>query len=142
MRFAVSAGKHARGPGSTPRCYPSSCPRPLPFHQARGPLYGAEVDVHRVFDLAGVAAGHRHGDRDAAIAAGLEDEAVALGEALLAHREPAEPVVLVRVCAGEVDGELRLRRFERLFEAVFERFEETPIVCTVGERDVEVALFL
>ena len=48
-----------------------------------GPLYRSEVDLHRVLDLAGVATGHRYGDRDAVVAAELEHEAVALGEALL-----------------------------------------------------------
>src|SRR5918997_93744 len=50
-----------------------------------GSAYGLEVYLHRVLNLAGVAAGHRDGDRYAPLAAGLEHEAVTLCEALLAH---------------------------------------------------------
>src|SRR5918998_2546059 len=120
-----------------PRCR-SSCLSPV--QERCGPRNGSEVDLHCVRDVAGVAAGHRHGDWDAASAAGLEHEAVALGEALLAHREAPEPVIHVRVGTCEVDREFCPRPFERLLEAIFECFEELPVVRAVGESDLEVAL--
>jgi hypothetical protein len=91
------------------------------------------VDVHGVLDVPGVAAGHRHGDGDAPLAARFEHQAVALREALLAYREAAQPVVLEGVGPGEVDRQLSPRRFESPLQPSLERVEELSVVRAVRE---------
>ena len=57
-------------------------------------------------------------------------------------REPAETVAFERVGAGEVDGEVSIRCFERRLQSSFERVQELGVVGAVGEGRVEVALLL
>jgi hypothetical protein len=52
-----------------------------------------------------VAAGHRQGDRDAALAQRREHAPVALEQPAALSFRPAEAVVLVRVGAGEIERE-------------------------------------
>ena len=106
------------------------------------PFNGLEVDVHGVVHFSGVAAGHRHGYRNAALPARFEHEAVAFCEALLADAEAAEPVVLVRVGSGEVDRELRSGSVQCFLERALEGVEVLSVVGAVREGDVQVALLL
>ena len=64
---------------------------------------------------------------------------IALTERRLAHCEAAEPIVDIRIGAGEVDHELRTRGNERTFETVREFAQVHRVVRTVRQRDVEIA---
>ena len=67
------------------------------------------MDVDDVVDRLGVAAGHDDRHRHAGRGERIEDEPIAVGEALLAQRQPAETVADVRIGAGQVDREARPR---------------------------------
>src|SRR4028119_1540412 len=98
-----------------------------------GEADAVEVDVHYVPDVLRVAAGHRHGDRDAALPAALEDHAVPLGGAGLRNGEAAQAVADERVGACEVDRQPWFRGVERPLQAFAEGFEEGGVVCAAGE---------
>ena len=68
------------------------------------------MDVHRVVDVATVAASHRDRDRQIARRRGVEDEAVAAREAVETQREAAEPISCMRISARQVDDERRSQR--------------------------------
>ena len=68
---------------------------------------GLQVDLDRVADRVGVAAGERQADGDAGRGEAVAHERVAGGEAVLREREAAELVPSERVGAGEVEADVR-----------------------------------
>ena len=61
--------------------------------------------LHCGGDVAPVATGHVHHHRDAALAQNRQHAPVALGQAGMAELEAAQAVALVRVGAGQVEGQ-------------------------------------
>ena len=87
-----------------------------------------------------VAAAHRQHHRNAALAAGREDAAVALGQAGGADLQPPEPVALERVGAGLVEHQARRRVAVRLphrLQRAVERLQVGRVGAAVGQVDVE-----
>ena len=112
---------------------------PSGFPDAPRAADGVGVDVHRVVDVARVAAGHRQRDRDRARRERREHVLVAAREAALGEPEPPEAVVLVGIGAREVEDELGARALERLVQAALEVPQVLVVARAVGELDVEVA---
>ena len=112
----------------------------LPRRQRLGQR--AALDGHRGGQFAAVAAGHRQRHRNAPLAQRRQHAAVALGQAAGAELQPAQAVVLVRVGAGQVEGQAGRRvavagpgRGQRAVQ----RLEVVRVGAAVGQFDVQVA---
>ena len=100
-------------------------------------VYGDDrVDVPRV------AAAHRDGDGQPAIAAGLEHHAIAGAQAVDGELQTPEPIAFVRVGAAEVEHQVGPMRVEDARQVAGERGEILIVSGPVLEGDVEVALLL
>ena len=81
-------------------------------------------------------------DRNARVAARVEDEAIAGPQAVDGELQAAEPIALVRIGAGEIEDEIRAVTVEDPREVLRERRQILVVSRAVLERDVEIALFL
>ena len=93
-------------------------------------------------DVAGIAAADDAGDGDAGVAAGPDHRAVALGQAGIAQRQTAEPVVFMRVDPGIVEDDVGQRPAEPLRQRRQEGLEIVGVAGAVGQRHVEIGLRL
>ena len=88
---------------------------------------GRRVDVDRVVDVAGVAAGEDDDDGGAGAAQALDDQLVAGPQAGLGQRQAPEAVALERVGAGEVEGDVGAGAGQRGVEGVVERAQVVAV---------------
>src|SRR6266545_850779 len=68
-----------------------------------------EVNIDSVLNRAGIAAGHGDRHRQAGLAAILEHQLVALGQAALGERQPPKLVVGEGIGAGQIDRQVGAR---------------------------------
>jgi hypothetical protein len=99
------------------------------------------VDADDRLDVRSVASAHGHGDRNAAAAAGVNHEAIALAQSLDGELEPAQAVTFIRIGACQVKRDVRSMAIEHRRNVGGERLEIFVIAGTIPERDIEIAYF-
>lgn len=104
-----------------------------------GGAHRVVMNGHRVIDLPRVTAGHGHRHRDAACATGAENVLVARGETGESQRQPTEPVIVIRIGAGQVDHQLRVCASENFLERRGELPQIQNVVAAVWQFDIQVA---
>src|ERR1041384_2119110 len=97
-----------------------------------------DVDGHGIVYGPRVSARKHNGHRQAPAARLLEDEAVALAQALARQPQPTELIVLERIRAREIEKTLR-RRGHHLWQRPRAPFEAIGIAGAVGKADIERA---
>ena len=63
-----------------------------------------DVDVDRIVDVRGIAAGEDSDQRNTYAAHSLDDEPIPLRQAGLRQPQPAQPIAFVRIGASEIEG--------------------------------------
>ena len=99
---------------------------------------GRRVDVDRVVDVAGVAAGEDHDDGDTGAAQAVDDQLVACAQAGLGQGQASEAVALERVGAGEIEGDVGVALAQPGVEGFVERPQVVAVAGPGREVDVEV----
>ena len=94
------------------------------------------VDVRRI------AAAHADDNRDVAVAARVEHQAIACAQAVDRQPEAAEPITFVRIGAGQIEDDVRPMRVEDRRQMRAERGQILVVSGAVFEGDVEIARFL
>src|ERR1051325_1856869 len=97
---------------------------------------GVAVDLDRVVDVFAIAAGH-HGDNwHLAFVTLSQHVSVAFAQAVDRECEPAEFVLLVRICAREIENDFRIA-LEYAGQVSGERFKVLGVGSAVAQLDVE-----
>lgn len=104
---------------------------------------GREVDVNRVENIFGIAAGHHECDR---FRGGAAQGQMAMRSRLcvtfLRQCQPAETIIAVVIGAREIVRKFGLRRRQRMGNAPFQCIEIVGIACAIRQFDVEIDGFL
>jgi hypothetical protein len=110
--------------------------------EMRGGSDSGEMNIDRVGHRPRIASCHRHRNRQTSRTAQIQDHKIPRAQSFLGLREPTEPIVAIRIGAGEIGREFRLRRRECMPNAPFQCIEIVAATGPIRQFDVEIARFL